>query len=142
MFVTRKMDYAMRVLLTLGCRPDERLTSEELSGIIEVPRQFTLKIAQTLTKAGLITAKRGVGGGLELARAPDEISLLDVFKSADTPRSLNGCLLTPESCARAPYCAGHHGLRNIQAILDRELKKTTLADLVRHQSQLDRERGN
>ena len=130
----------MRVLLALGCRPNERLTSEELSEIIEVPRQFTLKIAQTLTKAGLIKAQRGVGGGIELARSPDKISMFDVFNSADTPRALNECLINPAACTRARYCAAHKGFHGIQQILDRELKKATLSDLVNNQRLIDVER--
>lgn len=140
MFVTRKMDYGLRILLALGCRPTDRLTSEELAGTIDVPRQFTLKIAQNLTKAGLISAQRGVGGGIQLGRPPDEITLHDIFSVADTPRALNECLINPAACTRTQYCAVHHSLRKIQSRLDRDLKQITLADLVRDQARLNEER--
>lgn len=136
MFVTRKMDYGLRILLVLGCRPDERLTSEDLSEAIDVPRQFTLKIAQTLTKAGLIKAQRGVGGGIQLARQPETISLYDIFHSSDTPRTLNECLMDPTLCKRSKYCATHHELRTIQNRLDSDLKNISLATLVKNQMHL------
>jgi len=140
MFVTRKMDYGLRILLILGCRPNDRMTSEALAEAIDVPRQFTLKIAQTLTKAGLIKAQRGVGGGIQLAREPKSITLLDVYSLSDTPRALNECLLNPAACKRTNYCAPHHELRKIQERLDEALKQITLATLIRNQSILDASR--
>jgi len=127
------MDDGLRILLTLGCHPTERLTSEELSAIIKVPRQFTLKIAQTLTKAGLIKAKRGVGGGIELARHPRTISLFEIFRVTDTPRALNECLVDPAACTRAEYCAAHRELRLVQTRLEKGLKKIFLSALIRNQ---------
>ena len=133
MFVTRKMDYGLRILLELGCRPTERLTSETLSTAIDVPRQFTLKIAQTLTKAGLIKAQRGVGGGIQLAKPTEAISLYEIFSVADTPRVLNECLVDASACKRSRFCATHHELRSIQSRLDNDLKRVTLAELVSNQ---------
>jgi Rrf2 family iron-sulfur cluster assembly transcriptional regulator len=140
MFVTRKMDYGLRILLTLGCRPNDRLTSEELAETIEVPRQFTLKIAQSLTKAGIIKAQRGVGGGIQLARDPETITLHDIFKATDTPRALNDCLIDPADCDRSPFCAPHQALREIQVILDQHLTRITLGELIRDQKILNLKR--
>ena len=140
MFITRKMDYGLRILLTLGCRPAERLTSEQLSELIDVPRQFTLKIAQILTKAGLIKAQRGVGGGIQLARPAEFITLVEIFNVTDTPRALNECLINPTLCARTKYCAVHRKLHTVQAMLDRELTQITLADLIADQAEIDRQR--
>lgn len=140
MFITRKLDYGLRILLVLGCRPHERLTSVTLSKLINAPRQFTLKIAQTLTQAGLIKAQRGVGGGIQLARPPETITLNDIFKVMDTSSALNECLVDPKACTRAEYCSVHHSLRSIQSLLDSELKKTTLAGLISDQKLLDLQR--
>ncbi|MEI6564177.1 MAG: Rrf2 family transcriptional regulator [bacterium] len=140
MFVTRKMDYGLRIMLTLGCRPGERLTSEDLAEQIEVPRQFTLKIAQSLNKAGLIKAQRGVGGGILLAREPSEISLQDILNATDTPRAFNECLLDPATCPRAQHCSIHQKLHGIQAMLDQQLKHISLADLVRDQKAINLQR--
>ena len=140
MFVTRKMDYGLRILLTLGCRPNDRLTREELAETIDVPRQFTLKIAQSLTKAGIIKAQRGVGGGIQLARDPEDITLSDVFNATDTPRALNDCLMDPATCPRAQYCAPHQALHEIQIVLDQHLSRITLGKLIRDQKILDLKR--
>ena len=137
MFITRKMDYGLRILLTLACHGDERLTSEALAEKIQVPRQFTLKIAQILTRGGLIKAQRGVKGGIQLARPPNTITLADVFAATDSPRALNECLINADACTRSGYCAVHNRLREVQTVLTRELSQTSLADLVCKQEILD-----
>ncbi len=137
MFITRKIDYGLRILLTLGCKPTRKITSVELAGITEVPRQFALKIAQKLTVAGMIKAKRGVKGGLELALPPESITLFDVIQTVEEPRALNECLLDPSTCTRAPYCAAHRGLMRVQGVLDRELQNVTLAELINDQKIID-----
>jgi len=86
----------------------------------------------------LIKAQRGVGGGIQLARSPETITLQEILNIADTPRALNECLVNPSACTRAGYCAAHHTLQGIQAMLDRELKRTTLALLVQEQQALDK----
>ena len=139
MLVTRKIYYGLRLLMTLGCRSETRLTSVKLAKLIQVPRQFALKIAQTLTQAGMIRAQRGVGGGIELARSPSTITLFDIMQATDTPRALNACLLDPKACTRSIHCAAHQELRRIQAILDRELRNVTLADLISQQKTIDQE---
>lgn len=136
MFVTRKMDYGLRILLVLGCNPNARMTSEALSEAIDVPRQFTLKIAQALTKGGLIKAQRGVGGGIQLAKDPQTITLYEIYNASDTPRALNVCLVDPSACNRSKFCATHRELRGIQLIIDTELKKVTLAHLIRNQNMI------
>ena len=141
MFVTHKIDYGLRILLALGCETNRKLTSVELAEITEVPRQFALKIAQRLTLAGMIKAKRGVKGGLELARPPAAITLLDVIRTVEPPRALSECLLNPDTCTRAPYCAAHKGLLHIQGVLDRELQGVTLEDLIHHQNELNKQTG-
>lgn len=137
MFITRKTDYGLRVMLALGCRPGERLTSETIAEITEVPRAFILKILQTLTHSGLIKAQRGVGGGIQLARTPESISLYEIIRAIDTPRALNACLLDPSACTRAPHCAAHQGLRRVQDVLDQELRNITLGNLVSEQLIID-----
>lgn len=140
MYITRKIDYALRLLVVLGSSTSKSMTSEDLSTAINVPRQFTLKIAQALTKAGFITAQRGVGGGIRLARDPETVTLSEIISATESNRALNTCLVNPDYCTQRPYCAAHHELRAIQNVLDAELKRVTLAQLIRKQITLDQMR--
>jgi Rrf2 family iron-sulfur cluster assembly transcriptional regulator len=50
-----------------------------------IPHRFLEQIFQRLRKAGLVTGKRGPGGGFRLTRPPSQISLREVVEAVDGP---------------------------------------------------------
>jgi Rrf2 family iron-sulfur cluster assembly transcriptional regulator len=50
-----------------------------------IPHRFLEQIFQRLRKAGLVTGKRGPGGGFLLTRPPSQISLREVVEAVDGP---------------------------------------------------------
>lgn len=65
-----------------------------------------------------------------LARAANEISMLDVLKAIEGPICLNRCTYQPSRCDRFTFCLVHPVWREAQDYLDRLLSVTTLADIV------------
>lgn len=57
------------------------------------------RVFSQLHKAGLITATPGARGGAQLARRPDEITLLDVYRATGEEP-----LFAIGSCSRNPHC--------------------------------------
>jgi DNA-binding IscR family transcriptional regulator len=59
---------------------------EEFHGIADahgVPSRFLVQILLQLKSAGLVQSIRGAAGGYQLAKEPDEITLLDVMTVVD-----------------------------------------------------------
>ena len=56
------------------------------------------KVMQRLVKVGLLTSRRGPGGGFLLGRAPETISLLEILEVMDGPMSDNKCMLGRKKC--------------------------------------------
>ena len=50
-----------------------------------IPPRYLEQIFQRLRRAGLVTSKRGPGGGYTLARLPAEISLREVVEAVEGP---------------------------------------------------------
>ncbi len=50
-----------------------------------IPHRFLEQIFQRLRRAGIVTGKRGPGGGFVLTRPPGEILLLEVVEAVDGP---------------------------------------------------------
>jgi Rrf2 family protein len=48
-----------------------------------IPTRYLEQIFQRLRRAGLVVGKRGPGGGYSLARAPAEITLLEVVEAVE-----------------------------------------------------------
>jgi Rrf2 family protein len=107
MQLTRAADYAVRVMIHLASQPEGAVVSRSLlATAAEAPDSFLSKILQSLARAGLIQARRGVVGGFSLLSRGAEASLLDVVEAIDGPIALNVCL-TGVSCHRRPECAAH-----------------------------------
>ncbi len=53
-----------------------------------MPNPTVVKILQSLNRFGLITTKVGARGGIRLAKAPEEITVLDVFGAIELDRPL------------------------------------------------------
>jgi Rrf2 family nitric oxide-sensitive transcriptional repressor len=56
------------------------------------------KVMQRLVKVGLLTSRRGPGGGFLLGRAAESISLLEILEAMDGPMSDNKCMLGRKNC--------------------------------------------
>jgi Rrf2 family protein len=103
--VSRKVDYALRAMIYLASQPDG--TREPLQDIARkngIPREFLAKILKTLGDRGLVTALRGPGGGVSIARPASRVSFLDVIEAIEGPVVLNLCLDDSKSCSQAAMC--------------------------------------
>ncbi|GAA6479322.1 Rrf2 family transcriptional regulator [Enterocloster aldenensis] len=131
MMITRESDYAVRMIRAL--KDGEQLTIEQICRKEQVPRQFAYKILKKLEKAGLVRIRRGAGGGCSLGRGLDVLTLLDVIRATDEEFFLNPCLKQGYRCEYAEgsghNCLVHCELARVQAILERELRHKTLAEL-------------
>ena len=56
------------------------------------------KVMQRLVKVGLLTSRRGPGGGFLLGRQAKTISLLEILEAIDGPMSDNKCMLGHKKC--------------------------------------------
>jgi len=134
MRLTSFTDYTLRVLLYLGARREEPqlATIGDIAGAYAISENHLKKVVHHLAKEGYIRTTRGKGGGMELARAPEQINLGKVVRGAEEDRSLVNCL--PEGgppCVILPACTLPRILANALGAFFAELDKYTLADLVR-----------
>ena len=86
MYISAKVDYALRVLLALAAAPAEiPLTGESLATAQGLPVKFVENTLVELRRAGVVASKRGPEGGYRLARPADEIAVADVFRILEGP---------------------------------------------------------
>jgi len=75
MQLTQFSDYAMRTLMYLGSRGPGQASVDEISRAYGISRHHLARVAQMLTELGVVSAHRGRGGGLRLAKDPAEINI-------------------------------------------------------------------
>ena len=107
MWITRETDYAIRCMLHLSGRGGEVVVMDEISEARDIPRSFLAKILQKLSKENLVTSYRGVRGGFSLARAPRDITLLDVIVAIQGTIALNQCAVDEKMCDLSATCVVH-----------------------------------
>ena len=131
MQLTRYSDYSLRVLMYLAVRPDSLATIEEISEAYGISRAHLMKVVHELGRAGLLETVRGRGGGIQLARAPEAISIGAVVRQTEDKLALVECFEPATSQCRIESACGLRGV--LEEALDAflgTLDRYTLADLV------------
>lgn len=105
MRLTRYSDFAMRVLLYLGRRPDQMSSIPAIARAYAISQNHLMKVVSDLVSAGYLESVRGRNGGIRLARRPDEINIGALIRHTEDSFDLVGC----GECIIAPAC----GLTNV-----------------------------
>jgi len=103
----------------------------EIAASEGIPAAFLERILAKLRDAGLVRATRGVSGGYQLARAPQEIAAGEVVAAIEGPLALVGCLPDQGGCERSRSCASRAVWRKLDAAITDALNGITLDDLTR-----------
>ncbi len=138
MEITRRSDYAIRMMLALAQAGDECPVSvRTLAERQDVPYAFARAVQRDLSAAGLVNASRGASGGLCIARPADEISLLDVVTATQGASSIAVCANEPGWCDRSAACAVHRVWQDADKLVSDYLGTKTLGGLLSESSPPD-----
>ena len=69
-----------------------RVSAAELASETGIPAPTVQKVVSLLSRAGLLRATRGSGGGLQLARPAAAITLADIVEAVEGPIALTSCV--------------------------------------------------
>ncbi|MCF8179092.1 MAG: Rrf2 family transcriptional regulator [Sulfuritalea sp.] len=132
MKLTTFSDYTLRVLMFLALNRDRLATIPEIAAAYEISENHLMKVVHQLARAGVIESVRGKGGGVRLARAPEEIRLGDVVRCSEGNAPIVECLADDVSaCCIAPACRLSAILVSAFEAMYASLDEYTVADLVR-----------
>ena len=109
------------------------LTSDQVAASVNSNPVIIRRSLGDLRRAGLVNVRHGAGAGWSLARAPEEIALLDVYDAVG-PEPLFGMHHT-EPNLECPVGKGirpalDHVYGEIEQALRRELGRTSIADVL------------
>jgi len=93
MKITKKSEYALRALIKMAINYYKGMTTTLIHGIAEqerIPQKYLERILLDLKNAGILTSKRGIGGGYGLSKSPEDINLGEIIRVIEGPlKSLN-----------------------------------------------------
>ncbi|MEJ5377299.1 MAG: Rrf2 family transcriptional regulator [bacterium] len=92
--------------------------------------KYLEQLVGPLRKAGLVKSKRGVKGGFQLSRAPEEIKMLEIVEAVEGSLSLVECVAHPRGCPRSEECATKEVWGKAADAVREVLAGITLADMI------------
>jgi Rrf2 family transcriptional regulator, cysteine metabolism repressor len=123
--------YGARAMAELGAaEPDHAVSVRELGQRQSVSPKYLEQILRALKAAGLVQAVRGKDGGYMLARAPESITLRDVYESLAGPAAPTECVDGPAKCPLLRLCPTRDTWVELKAAIDSVLERTTIQELV------------
>ena len=133
MRITQEADYALRIAYLLA-KDGGVLGAGLLAEAAGVSERFALKILRKLTQSGIVTSKKGAGGGYMLAVQPGEVNMRRVVEVIDGPLEISRCLDNGYECTRMGderhLCAFHLIFSKINKCISEKMESVTLDSLI------------
>src|SRR5512138_2442283 len=134
MRVSKKTDYALRVLFTLvdhfGSGP---IPIRELARRNDVPKKFLEQIMLALKERGWVRSLPGLKGGYQLAKEPDEIAMGEVVRHFDGILAPIECVSVTgyKRCSQEPVCRFRRVFLDARNYVAGVMDRSTLADVAK-----------
>lgn len=127
-------DYALRALIVLAEHYGRGIVRiQTISEQQNIPKRFLEQILNDVKSGGFVESRRGIAGGYQLARSPEQITLADLI------RYVEGSLVALPAAAEAagPRAAApdevqlaiRSVLKEVREAILKVLENVTLADL-------------
>ena len=133
--LSQTAEYALRAVVCLATTGDQSITSQQLAAAAHVPADYLLKVLHTLSRAGIVSAQRGKRGGFLLAKATEDLTILDVINAVDPVQRIKSCPLHIKSHGTR-LCPLHKRLDEAMIMIEQAFGDTTVADLLNDPSSI------
>lgn len=127
--ISKLTDYATVLMAALAQREQECVSASQLAEDTRLELPTAAKVLKTLAKSGLVRSVRGVNGGYQLARAPENLSVASIVRAMEGPIALTECSLEPGLCAHESQCNLRGNWQRIGQAVEQALEGLTLSDL-------------
>ena len=136
MHLSRFTDYSLRALIYLGLERDRLVTIRCIAEAYGVSRNHLMKVVSLLTRKGYLNARRGPGGGIQLARPPEQINLADVIRDTEVDLVMVECFDEEGKCAITQVCRLRRIIAQALNAYINTLEAHTLQDLLEPKREL------
>ncbi|EIV7687085.1 Rrf2 family transcriptional regulator [Salmonella enterica] len=142
-FYSSGVEYGIHSLMCMvDSKGDAReMSVREIADLQSVPYDYLAKIFTRLSKAGLVRSIEGKGGGFQLAKPAEHITVLNVVNAIDGDKRIFECreirqrLAVFDAQPPAWACEGICGVRSVMDVaqqrMEEALAQHTILDLAR-----------
>jgi Rrf2 family protein len=133
MAVSTQFSIAVHLMAGLGSYPGADLTSTQLATSVNACPSFVRRVLAKLSKANLVHTTTGKSGFCSLARKPQDISLLDIYKAVEAPKAFSiHDYPAQQACQVSSNIKSslHKVLDRTQKAMEESLSNTSLAEII------------
>ena len=134
MVISSKGEYALRVMADLSITHDGRfIPLKEIVQKEELSQKYLESIMRMLSKANLIEAASGHGGGYRLKKAPEEYTLWEILELTEGGLAPVACMKNSTiTCDRSKQCYTLPIWQGLAELIQEYFQGKTLADIARN----------
>ena len=134
MKISRKGEYALKALIELAINHNKGMPVTLINEVAErkgIPPKYLEHILLSLKNAGILEAKRGVGGGYSLSRPPENISLGEIIRVVEGPLVPVNCLSTDDhaTCPDESSCGLYSVMLEVSNAVSNIFDNTSLKEV-------------
>jgi Rrf2 family transcriptional regulator, nitric oxide-sensitive transcriptional repressor len=126
---SQTVEYALRAVVYLAYEAPEARTTEQIHKATLVKKAYLSKILQGLARKGIVTTQRGIGGGVALAKSPEELTILDVVNAVEPLMRIKTCPLGLQSHG-VRLCPLHRRMDMALESVETAFRNSTLAEVL------------
>ena len=130
--ISQTSEYALRAVVFLGNEKGVPRTTAEISAATKSPPSYLSKVMQRLCREGIVGSQRGLHGGFTLAKAPDELTILDVVNAVDPIQRIHECPLGNKAHGKN-LCTLHRTVDETLARAEESFRAVTVEQLLGEQ---------
>ena len=133
MIVSTKGRYALRVMLYFALHGGEDfIPLKEIAETEGISQKYLESIMTTLSKAGMVDAVHGKGGGYRLNRRPEDYTVGSILKLTEGSLAAVSCTSQgAAACSRTTCCQTLPMWEKLEKMIDEFFEGITLADLLK-----------
>jgi len=125
---SKATSYGIRALAYIAGQPERLCGLQEIAAQEAIPPAYLRKILGELRRHRLLRSVKGIHGGYELGRAPEAITLWEVFKVLEPDPYMDACLLGDRVCGSESTCVFHEDWSRVRRELVALLETRTILD--------------
>jgi Rrf2 family protein len=130
MILSKATGYGLLALAYLASQPKNRLCGlEEIASHEQIPPVYLRKVLGELRRHRLLRSVKGIHGGYELARPPQDITLWDVVRLLAPDPDLDLCILGRGVCRPDAPCPLHEEWRRVREEWIGLLQRKTISEI-------------
>jgi FeS assembly SUF system regulator len=126
--ISKLTDYATVIMSFLALEPQGVYSAARIAREIHLSVPTVSKILKILSEADLVKSYRGTGGGYQLARSTQDITVAEVVSAIEGNLAMTECCAS-RSCTLDSWCSIKENWQIINKIILTALGRVTLHDM-------------